>query len=45
MNQIVHPADQEAIIHAANAMYVLYGDIFRALPGPAHAELTGTAAV
>lgn len=32
MNQIVDPADQDAIIHSANAMYRLYGDIFRALP-------------
>ena len=32
MNKIEAPADQEAIIHAANVFYKLYGDIFRTLP-------------
>ena len=26
------PGDQQAVIHAARRFYVLYGDIFRALP-------------
>lgn len=32
MNKIEAPTDQEAIIHAANVFYKLYGDIFRSLP-------------
>lgn len=32
MNRVDSPADQQAIIHAANMFYKLYGDIFRALP-------------
>lgn len=35
MNEIVDADDQAAIIHAANVMYRLYGDIFRALARPA----------
>lgn len=34
MNQIVDADDQAAIIQSANAMYRLYGDIFRTLPRP-----------
>jgi len=32
MNRIQAPADQQAIIHMANMMYRLYGDMFRSLP-------------
>jgi pyrroloquinoline quinone (PQQ) biosynthesis protein C len=32
MNRIDDPADQQAIIHMANMMYRLYGDVFRSLP-------------
>jgi len=33
MNRIEDPADQDQIVHAANAFYGLYGDIFRSLEG------------
>jgi len=32
MNRIDTPDDQQAIIHMANMMYRLYGDVFRSLP-------------
>lgn len=32
MNKVASEKDQDAIIHAANVFYKLYGDIFRALP-------------
>ncbi len=32
MNQVEDPSDQQAIVHSANVMYRLYGDIFRSLP-------------
>ena len=32
MNQVEDPADQQAIIHMANMMYQLYGDVFRSIP-------------
>lgn len=32
MDRLAHGADQEAVIHAANMFYRLYGAIFRALP-------------
>jgi len=32
MNKVESRSDQDAIIHAANVFYKLYGDIFRALP-------------
>ncbi|WP_115717708.1 AMP-binding protein [Gallaecimonas mangrovi] len=32
MNRIDDPADQQAIIHMAQRMYRLYGDMFRSLP-------------
>lgn len=32
MNQIEDPDDQRAIIHMANMMYKLYGDVFRSIP-------------
>jgi pyrroloquinoline quinone (PQQ) biosynthesis protein C len=32
MNQIEDPQDQQAIIHMANMMYKLYGDVFRSIP-------------
>lgn len=35
MNELVDAEDQAAIIHAANVIYRLYGDIFRALARPA----------
>ena len=34
MDRIDDPADQAAIVHAANALYRLYGDVFRSLPRP-----------
>ena len=39
MNEIVDVDDQAAIIHSANAMYRLYGDMFRSLPRPRTASL------
>lgn len=41
MDRVDDPADQAAIIHAANRFYQLYGDVFRSLPLPgdhAHAH-------
>lgn len=35
MDRITDPAEQAAIIHAANMFYRLYGDMFRSI-GPAH---------
>ncbi|HKI61895.1 MAG TPA: iron-containing redox enzyme family protein [Mariprofundaceae bacterium] len=32
MNQLVKDEDRQAVIHAANMFYKLYGDIFRSLP-------------
>lgn len=32
MNKVESKSDQDAIVHAANIFYKLYGDIFRALP-------------
>lgn len=32
MDQLTHEADQRAVIHMANGMFRLYGDLFRALP-------------
>ena len=32
MNQVEDPDDQRAIIHMANMMYKLYGDLFRSIP-------------
>jgi long-chain acyl-CoA synthetase len=32
VNRIDDAADQQAIIHMANMMYHLYGDVFRHLP-------------
>jgi len=32
MNQLVKEEDKQAVIHAANMFYKLYGDIFRSLP-------------
>jgi pyrroloquinoline quinone (PQQ) biosynthesis protein C len=34
VDQIEDPADQAAIVHAANAFFRLYGDVFRGLPMP-----------
>ena len=34
MDRITDVADQAAIVHAANAFYRLYGDVFRGLPLP-----------
>lgn len=34
VNRLDDPRDREAIVDCATAMYRLYGDIFRALPGP-----------
>jgi hypothetical protein len=33
MNRLDDPQDQEAVIDCSRAMYRLYGDIFRSLPG------------
>jgi len=35
MDLIDDPADQQAIVHAANMFYRLYGEVFRGLPMPA----------
>lgn len=32
MNRVTDPADQEAIVHSANVVYRLYGDMLRAIP-------------
>jgi pyrroloquinoline quinone (PQQ) biosynthesis protein C len=32
MNKLTEPDDQAAVIHVANVVYRLYGDVFRALP-------------
>ena len=32
MNQVEDADDQQAIIHMANMMYRLYGDVFRSIP-------------
>ncbi|XOV88105.1 MAG: AMP-binding protein [Pseudomonadota bacterium] len=37
MNKITAPEDQAAIIHVANMMYRLYGDVYRAIPACAEA--------
>lgn len=37
MDQIDDPADQAAIVHAAQAFFRLYGDVFRGLPLPQRA--------
>ena len=44
MDRLDDPADQAAVIHAARRFYVLYGDIFRALPAPALAPRQAEAA-
>ena len=45
MNEIVDADDQAAIIHSANAMYRLYGDIFRSLPSSPPRSQTAAAAL
>ena len=35
MSRLDDPADQQAVIHAAQMFYRLYGDVFRSLPLPA----------
>jgi pyrroloquinoline quinone (PQQ) biosynthesis protein C len=35
MNQVTDPGDQAAIIHVANVVYQLYGDVYRAIPNEA----------
>jgi len=32
MNRVEEESDREAIVHMANMMYRLYGDVFRGLP-------------
>jgi pyrroloquinoline quinone (PQQ) biosynthesis protein C len=32
MNRVKDPDDQQAIVHMANMMYKLYGDVFRSIP-------------
>lgn len=32
MDQMTHPEDQQAIVHAANVVYQLYGDMLHAIP-------------
>lgn len=32
VNQVTHPADQQAILHMARTMFVLFADVFRSLP-------------
>lgn len=44
MDQIQDPVDQAAIVHAARAIFRLYGDVFRSLPLPQPAN-AGTEAV
>lgn len=35
MNKITDPVDQAAIVHVANTVYRLYGDVYRAIPNEA----------
>lgn len=35
MNKVTDPVDQAAIIHVANQVYRLYGDVYRAIPNEA----------
>src|SRR5690606_32306333 len=44
MDRLDDPADQAAVIHPARRFYVLYGDIFRALPAPSLAPRQAAAA-
>ncbi len=44
VNAIDDPQDQDAIVHAAQVFYRLYGDVFRGLPMPAAAPLAMEAA-
>ena len=37
LDRLEDPADQQAVVHAANMFYRLYGDIFRSLPLPSPA--------
>ena len=37
LDRLENPADQHAVVHAANMFYRLYGDIFRSLPLPSPA--------
>jgi hypothetical protein len=32
MNRLQSEADKQAVIHMANMMYRLYGDVFRSIP-------------
>ena len=34
MDRVADPRDQDAIVHAARAFFLLYGDVFRSLPLP-----------
>ncbi len=42
MNRVVNPQDQAAIVHVANRIYRLYGDVYRTIPD--EAELVARAA-
>ena len=35
MNRVVDPRDQAAIVHVANRVYRLYGDVYRGIPDEA----------
>ncbi len=40
MDQMEHPDDQRAIVHAANVVYRLYGDMLHSIPLPASVTAT-----
>jgi pyrroloquinoline quinone (PQQ) biosynthesis protein C len=44
MNKITDPDDRKAISDVANAVYRLYGDVYRSIPGAAAALLNQRAA-
>ncbi|MCB1645201.1 MAG: iron-containing redox enzyme family protein [Pseudomonadales bacterium] len=44
MNKITDPQDQAAIIHVANCMYRLYGNVYRSIPSAALALMQANAA-
>ena len=44
MDQIENPGDQADIVHAARAVFRLYGDVFRSLPLPQANGATAVAA-
>ncbi|MFT7288183.1 MAG: pyrroloquinoline quinone (PQQ) biosynthesis protein C [Halieaceae bacterium] len=44
MNKLTDPADQQAVVHVANRIYRLYGDVYRSIPSEAAGFTLATAA-